>query len=97
MSDVETANPEQLATWDGDEGDHRSELEDLELPFTLGANPDDASEFAAGAGPVRGLLQGLDAFAQQDTLERLRATIEAHATSEGVLIGSRAWLVSAVR
>lgn len=48
-------------------------------------------------GIVRGLTEDLDADATTSALDRLRATLVAHETPDGVLFGSSAWLVVARR
>ncbi len=57
-----------------------------------------ALETSAGTGtylPRR--LDRMDAVAAQRALARLRETLAAHETGEGVLFDSRAWIVSARR
>ena len=44
---------------------------------------------------VRGLLEDLDEATRTACLARLRAELAEHATAAGVVLGSRAWLVTA--
>jgi SAM-dependent methyltransferase len=70
---------------------------EVEAPFRLGADADDAYAFARNIGPVRGLLDGLDADDTTRALDELRATVDAHDTEDGVIFGSAAWIIHAVR
>ena len=42
-----------------------------------------------------GMLQGLDDDDKRRALDGLRATLAAHETDEGVLLGSQAWIITA--
>jgi hypothetical protein len=46
---------------------------------------------------AKDLLADLDAATTEHALQRLRATVAAHDTRNGVLFDSRAWIVTAVR
>lgn len=70
-------------------------LEEVNEPVYLGANGDDAFGFVRTLGITKGLLDGLDNTATARALEKLRATLAAHDTGEGVLLGSCAWLIIA--
>ena len=72
-------------------------LEEVNEPVYLGANGDDAFAFVCTLGITKGLLDGLDNPATARALEKLRATLAAHDTGEGVLLGSCAWLITAHR
>ncbi|MCC7103744.1 MAG: methyltransferase domain-containing protein [Chloroflexi bacterium] len=72
-------------------------LEDVAEPMYLGADADDAYNWAHTIGPVKGLTEQLDEAAKARALENLRMALNAHETSEGVLLGSRAWLIAALR
>ena len=78
-------------------GFDRVEFDDVDAPFVFGTDPDDAWAFTRNIPPVLGLLQGLDAADTARALDALRTTIDDHATADGVVFGSRAWLVRAVR
>jgi len=78
-------------------GFRRVEFDDVDAPFVFGTDPDDAWAFVRTIPPVLGLLEGLDAADTARALDALRATIDDHATPDGVVFGSRAWLVRAVR
>jgi SAM-dependent methyltransferase len=71
------------------------ELTPVEAPMWLGADADDAWEFVAGLGIVRGLSAGLEPGVLADALADLRAAVAAHATSDGVAMGAAEWIVTA--
>jgi SAM-dependent methyltransferase len=75
----------------------RVEFDDVEAPFVFGTDPDDAWAFIRNIPPVLGLLEGLDADDTARALDALRATIDSHTTPHGVVFGSRAWIIRAVR
>lgn len=72
-------------------------FEAVEAPFHAGANADDATAFLAGTGAGQGLLGGLDEPRRAAALADLRAAMAAHETPGGVLLGSRAWLITAAK
>ena len=75
------------------------EFDDVQVPFWLGADADDAYTYVAGTGIVRGLVQDLDADQRRVGFDALRATIDEHdtRTDAGVVFGSAAWIIHAVR
>jgi SAM-dependent methyltransferase len=73
------------------------DLAPVHEPMCFGRDADDAFGFARTMGPVKGLLDDLDEPVAVRALEQLRATLATHATREGVLLDSRAWLISARR
>jgi SAM-dependent methyltransferase len=62
-------------------------FESVDVPVCLGADVDDATAFAAGTGLGRSLLGRLDETGRAQALARLRTTMAAHATADGVHIG----------
>ena len=72
-------------------------FEKVEEPILLGADTDDAFSFVSTLGITRGLTHDLDDAGRAAALEALRACLRAHETSDGVLFGGSAWLVSASR
>jgi SAM-dependent methyltransferase len=72
-------------------------LEDVREPVYLGADRDDAVDFAGRLGLARGLLGGLDEHVRRTALEALRTRLAAAETPDGVLLGSAAWLITARR
>lgn len=73
------------------------ELTPVDQPVWLGADGDDAYGFFTGTGIVRGMTHGLDEAQRARALDALLATMVEHETSDGVLFGSGAWLISARR
>ena len=71
------------------------DVTDIDEPVELGVDTAHAYKFVSGIGITQGMLQDLDDATRERTLAELRATLAAHETPEGVLIGSRAWLVTA--
>jgi SAM-dependent methyltransferase len=73
---------------------------DIELDGTtagmwFGNDADDAHRFVLGL--MGWMLQGLDDAGRAQAIDALRATITAHATSDGVLFESAAWTIQATR
>lgn len=71
------------------------ELTAVREPIYLGADVADAFGFVREMGLTKGLLAGLDKSASAQALRRLRETLSANASDDGVLIGSAAWLITA--
>ena len=69
----------------------------VDQPVAFGADADEAFAFVSTLELARRMLEGLDGPARRAALGRLRDVLAAHATDEGVLFGSGAWLVSARR
>ncbi|HWC69068.1 MAG TPA: methyltransferase domain-containing protein [Acidimicrobiales bacterium] len=66
----------------------------VEAPMWFGHDADDAQRFVLGLAGW--MLEGLDDAGRARALDALRATVAAHATPEGVLFGSVAWLITAI-
>lgn len=73
------------------------ELTALDEPMELGRDADEAYDFVRTFGIVRGLTEDLGEAERRQAMDALRRTVEAHATPDGVLFGSGAWLVRAHR
>jgi SAM-dependent methyltransferase len=81
----------------------------VEEPMYFGPDTDTAYRFVRGLGVIKFLLEGLPVYGQGDpaapatgdprtqALAALRATIDAHETSDGVLYPSAAWIITAQR
>jgi SAM-dependent methyltransferase len=80
-----------------DAGFESIDLEEVNEPVYIGADPDDAFGFVRTLGMTKGMLEDLDEDATARALETLRTTLAAHDTGEGVLLGSSAWLITAHR
>jgi SAM-dependent methyltransferase len=73
------------------------ELEDVRAPMWIGRDTDDAFGFTSTGARAQGLLEGLDAAQQEEGLRALRQAYAQVETPDGVLLGSAAWLTTAVR
>jgi SAM-dependent methyltransferase len=69
------------------------ELTPLDAGMWFGTGVDDAHRFVVGL--VGWMLEGLDERGRQRALDDLRATLAAHATPDGVVLGSAAWIIRA--
>lgn len=72
-------------------------FEEVNEPVCLGTDSDDAFAFVRTMGITRGLLQDLEEAATGQALAALRRTLAAHDSGQGVLLDSRAWLITARR
>lgn len=70
---------------------------DVREPVYYGPDASAALELVRDMKATRGLLARLDSAAAQRALSRLRTTLAAHQTGDGVLFDSRAWIVTARR
>jgi ubiquinone/menaquinone biosynthesis C-methylase UbiE len=70
-------------------------LEGVTAPMWFGHDTDDAHRMITGN--MGWMLAGLADDDRARALDDLRATIEAHDTLEGVVYGSAAWLIRAIR
>jgi SAM-dependent methyltransferase len=70
-------------------------LEDQRQPMWFGRDSDDAHQFVLGL--MGWMLEGLDDARRTQALDALRASTGAHATVDGVLYDSAAWIVRATR
>jgi len=66
-----------------------------EAPMWFGVDADDAYQLVLGL--LGWMLEGLDDTGRAEAQDALRSTIEAHATSDGVLYQSAAWITRANR
>ncbi len=64
-------------------------------PMEFGRDAEDAYAYITSMGITRGLLQGLDGDQTEQALASLRQLLDEHATADGVLLDSSAWLVTA--
>lgn len=91
------ADADTVTTLLGDAGFVDGHLTAIDEPMWLGDTTDEAWEFVASMGIVRGVASGLDDSARTAALEDLRGRIAAGATPDGVVIGCAAWLITATR
>jgi SAM-dependent methyltransferase len=72
-------------------------FEPRNAPYYAGADADTAFAYLSGLGFTRFATQDLDDTDLARAFDALRATIDGHATADGVLFDSACWLVSARR
>jgi SAM-dependent methyltransferase len=89
------ADPDFVRRLLRDAGFRDVELDDVQEPFYAGVDADDAFGFVSQTGMAAGMLGGLDGDTRARALDNLRATIAEHQTTDGVLFGSGAWLITA--
>jgi SAM-dependent methyltransferase len=70
-------------------------LDAVDEPMLFGRDPHDAYGYIASMGIARGLVSDLDPARKEQALGDLRGLLDEHATADGVLFGSSAWLVIA--
>jgi SAM-dependent methyltransferase len=80
----------------GEAGFGEIAFDDVDEPVYYGADVAEALDWVGGFGDVRATLARLDPAARDRALQRLRGTLAAHCSADGVVFGSRAWLVTAV-
>jgi SAM-dependent methyltransferase len=66
-------------------------------PVFYGPDVDAAYDAVIGLGFAKEALAGIGAAAADEALQRLRALLDAHLAADGVLFGSRAWIITAHR
>jgi SAM-dependent methyltransferase len=72
-------------------------LTPIDESVSVGADADAAFSFFAATGVARGLTQDLDEPTRGEAFAKLRQAFVDYETSEGVLIPSAAWLITATR
>ncbi|MGK3942638.1 methyltransferase domain-containing protein [Streptomyces caeruleatus] len=73
------------------------EVADVREPVRYGPDAERALAAVLQLRMAKELVTGLDAVSAERALERLRKTLEAHDTGNGVWFDSRAWLIVALR
>lgn len=81
----------------GDAGFTDVALTDVREPVYYGPDADTAVDWILGFATVSDTLKNLAPDAAARALDRLRQTLSAHQTDDGVWFGSRAWIVTAHR
>lgn len=73
-------------------------FEEVDEPMTFGKDAEDAYSFMTSGGAARGLLDSIDDEGlKQSARDKLLEMLKAHETPDGVLLGSRAWIITARR
>jgi SAM-dependent methyltransferase len=70
---------------------------DVHEPVYYGPDPAVAFDVVRGLRSTRDLLAGLEAGEAARALDRLRATLAAHQTADGVFFDARTWIIAARR
>lgn len=91
------ADPGRVRALLGDAGFANVTLEPVLQPMGFGRDVETALAFVSGLPGARGLLKDLSEKDRAEGLAKLRAALEAQLTPDGVLLDSRAWLVTAAR
>ncbi len=91
------ADPERVRGILGAAGYEGIAFAPIDEPMELGSDPADAYSFVATMGIVEGLTDGLDDQQRAQAMSNIQEVLAAHATPDGVLIGSSAWLITAQR
>jgi SAM-dependent methyltransferase len=89
------ANPDVIASVLDAAGYVDVTLDGRREPMWFGTDTDDAHQFVAGL--LGWMLDGLDDHDREAANDALRATIAAHATPDGVVYDSAAWIIQATR
>lgn len=89
------SDPGRVRALLGSAGFERVDLDGVVEPMCFGRDPEDAFEFVIGL--FGWMLRGLDDAAADAAQRRLRAALARHATPDGVLLGSAAWIITARR
>ncbi len=91
------ADPDRVGGILGAAGYEDIAFDPIDEPIEFGADADEAFAFTQRMGIVHGLTHDLDEAARAQALEELHQTLVAHATADGVLLGTSAWLITARR
>jgi len=70
---------------------------DVREPVHYGPDAAVALDVVSGLRSTRDLLAGMDAGQAAEAVARLRATLAAHQTGDGVLFDARTWIIAARR
>lgn len=91
------ADPDRVRSLLGGAGFENVTLAPALHPMGFGRDVESAFRFASGLPGARFLLKDLSESDRAEGLAKLRAAVEAHLTPDGVLLDSKAWLVTAAR
>ena len=91
------ADPDRVRGILGQAGYADVAFQPIDEPIEVGRDVDDAYAFTQTMGIVEGLSHDLDVDAKAEAMDNIRKLLAAHETSDGVLLGSAAWLITASR
>lgn len=89
------SDPDRIRTLLAGAGFTGVELEGITAGMWFGRDADDAHRFVLGL--MSWMLEGLDDAGRTRAVDALHATMVAHATPDGVLFDSAAWVIEATR
>lgn len=93
MADSEVVTKQlKIAGYDG------IEFERIDAPLLVGHDPDEAVEFQLAIGPAGEIFREAGEMAEQrrdEIVDALKQELARHETSEGVVLGSSSWMVTA--
>jgi SAM-dependent methyltransferase len=92
LADVESATASLTGA-----GFHEVVYTPIDESIFLGTDADDAYDFVRRMGVFRGLTNDLDDDTRDEAVAKLRAMLADHETSQGVLLASGVWLITASR
>ncbi|HLG00882.1 MAG TPA: methyltransferase domain-containing protein [Acidimicrobiia bacterium] len=91
------ADPDGVRRLLGDAGFEDVALTASNQPIWFGKDAEDAWSFVRHQGLVRGLTQDLDDATRARALDDLQQVLADHATADGVVFASAAWIINARR
>lgn len=91
------ADPDRVRRILGAAGYEEIGFEPIDEPIEFGSDAEDAFAFVRTIGIVEGLTHDLDDDGRARALAEVQKTLAAHATQDGVLFGTSAWLITARR
>jgi hypothetical protein len=91
------ADPDRVRDILGSSGFDAVELQPIDEPIMLGTDAADALAFVETTGIVEGLTEDLGPDERTTAISNLADLMHAKETTEGVLLGSAAWFVTARR
>jgi SAM-dependent methyltransferase len=89
------SEPDRVRSWLEGAGFTAIDVTAVEEPMWFGNDADDAFQFLSGL--LGWMTEGLAEEARQVALDDLRTRLSAHETTDGVILGSAGWLVTAVK
>lgn len=89
------ADPDRVCAILGAAGYENVGFEPIDEPIEFGSDAEDAFAFMRTLGIVEGLTHDLEDADRAHALAELQKTVAAHDSSDGVLFGTSAWLVTA--
>ena len=91
------AEPDRVTALLGDAGYDNVAFTPIDEPMDMGDDVDDAFAFVETMGFVEGMTDGLDDAQRAEAMGNIRAMLERYVTSDGVLMPSAAWIITADR